>query len=101
MHYAFDAWLGREYPGAWFEHYADDAVVHCVTERQALPGQALVRGRAGQQPVVTVELQSPATDPFPRVARCSQSSKASAIARRMNLWPSNVGRPAFWHRMAV
>ena len=35
MHYAFDAWLAREYPGVWFERYADDAVVHCVTERQA------------------------------------------------------------------
>ena len=35
MHYAFDSWLAREYPGVWFERYADDAVVHCVTERQA------------------------------------------------------------------
>jgi RNA-directed DNA polymerase len=35
MHYAFDAWLAREYPGVWSGRYADDAVVHCVTERQA------------------------------------------------------------------
>ncbi|MBW8711627.1 MAG: group II intron reverse transcriptase/maturase, partial [Mycobacterium sp.] len=35
MHYAFDSWLGREFPGVEFERYADDAVVHCVTERQA------------------------------------------------------------------
>jgi len=35
MHYAFDAWMAREYPSVWFERYADDAVVHCVTERQA------------------------------------------------------------------
>jgi RNA-directed DNA polymerase len=35
MHYAFDSWLVREYPGVGFERYADDAVVHCVTERQA------------------------------------------------------------------
>ncbi|EST18310.1 group II intron reverse transcriptase/maturase [Streptomyces roseochromogenus] len=35
MHYAFDTWLAREYPGVWFERYADDAVIHCVTERQA------------------------------------------------------------------
>ena len=26
MHYAFDTWLAREYPGVWFERYADDAV---------------------------------------------------------------------------
>ena len=36
MHYAFDTWLAREYPAVEFERYADDAVVHCVTERQAL-----------------------------------------------------------------
>jgi RNA-directed DNA polymerase len=36
MHYAFDTWLGREFPTVEFERYADDAVVHCLTERQAL-----------------------------------------------------------------
>jgi len=29
MHYAFDAWMGRNYPHIPFERYADDAVVHC------------------------------------------------------------------------
>jgi RNA-directed DNA polymerase len=35
MHYAFDTWLATEFPAVQFERYADDAVVHCVTERQA------------------------------------------------------------------
>ena len=35
MHYAFDKWLEREFPTVEFERYADDAVVHCTTERQA------------------------------------------------------------------
>jgi RNA-directed DNA polymerase len=35
MHYAFDSWLGREFPAVEFERFADDAVVHCATERQA------------------------------------------------------------------
>jgi group II intron reverse transcriptase/maturase len=35
LHYGFDVWLNREYPGVSFERFADDAVVHCVTERQA------------------------------------------------------------------
>jgi RNA-directed DNA polymerase len=35
MHYAFDVYLAREFPLVDFERYADDAVVHCVTERQA------------------------------------------------------------------
>jgi hypothetical protein len=25
----------REFPAVWFERYADDTVLHCVTERQA------------------------------------------------------------------
>ena len=29
MHYAFDPWMAREFPGCPFERYADDAVVHC------------------------------------------------------------------------
>ena len=32
MHYAFDAWMARDYPGVRFERYADDAVVHCVSD---------------------------------------------------------------------
>ena len=35
MHYAFDLWLVREYPACPFERYADDAVIHCATKRQA------------------------------------------------------------------
>lgn len=35
LHYAFDAWMGREFPDTPFERYADDAVVHCRTEAQA------------------------------------------------------------------
>ena len=35
MHYAFDKWLEREFPAVTFERFADDAVVHCATERQA------------------------------------------------------------------
>ncbi|WP_327577427.1 MULTISPECIES: group II intron reverse transcriptase/maturase [unclassified Streptomyces] len=35
LHYAFDLWMDREFPTIWFERYADDAVLHCVSERQA------------------------------------------------------------------
>jgi group II intron reverse transcriptase/maturase len=35
LHYGFDRWMSREYPGMQFERFADDVVVHCVTERQA------------------------------------------------------------------
>ena len=35
LHYAFDLWLTREFPGVRFERYVDDAVVHCVSQAQA------------------------------------------------------------------
>jgi len=35
MHYAFDKWMDREYPGCPFERYADDIVAHCDSEEQA------------------------------------------------------------------
>jgi RNA-directed DNA polymerase len=35
LHYAFDAWMAEEFPTVTFERYVDDAVVHCVSERQA------------------------------------------------------------------
>jgi RNA-directed DNA polymerase len=35
LHYAMDSWLVREFPTVEFERFADDAVLHCVTERQA------------------------------------------------------------------
>jgi RNA-directed DNA polymerase len=35
MHYAFDAWMGREFPAVRFERYCDDVVVHCRSEGQA------------------------------------------------------------------
>ena len=35
LHYGFDLWMTREFSGVQFERFADDVVVHCVTERQA------------------------------------------------------------------
>jgi len=36
LHYAFDEWMQRNYPSIPFERYADDILVHCKSERQAL-----------------------------------------------------------------
>jgi RNA-directed DNA polymerase len=35
LHYAFDHWMQRTFPRVPFERYADDAIVHCRSERQA------------------------------------------------------------------
>jgi RNA-directed DNA polymerase len=45
LHYAFDAWLAREWPTVQFERFADDIVVHCVSERQARQVLASVADR--------------------------------------------------------
>jgi len=45
LHYAFDMFLAREFPTVAFERYADDAVVHCVTERQARQVRAALAER--------------------------------------------------------
>jgi len=34
LHYAFDAWVAREYPSVRFERYCDDIIVHARSERQ-------------------------------------------------------------------
>lgn len=35
MHYTFDLWMNRTYPQCPFARYADDAVVHCRSQKQA------------------------------------------------------------------
>jgi RNA-directed DNA polymerase len=35
MHYAFDIWMVRKFPGCPFERFADDIVAHCDSEDQA------------------------------------------------------------------
>jgi RNA-directed DNA polymerase len=35
MHYTFDCWMQRTYPQCPFARYADDAVVHCRSQKQA------------------------------------------------------------------
>jgi RNA-directed DNA polymerase len=48
MHYAFDAWLAREFPAVEFERFADDAVVHCATYHQAQQVLAAISARMEQ-----------------------------------------------------
>ena len=47
MHYAFDQWMGREFPGCPLERYADDIVAHCGTEEQAQDLRAAIATRLG------------------------------------------------------
>ena len=36
MHYTFDKWMEMKSPNTPFERYADDAIVHCKTEKEAI-----------------------------------------------------------------
>ncbi|OKI99900.1 group II intron reverse transcriptase/maturase [Kitasatospora sp. CB01950] len=45
LHYAFDMWMARSFPAVQFERYADDAVLHCVSESQARAVLAALRER--------------------------------------------------------
>jgi group II intron reverse transcriptase/maturase len=48
MHYAFDLWISREFPGCPFERYADDLLVHCASRCQAERVLAAIVARMGE-----------------------------------------------------
>ena len=45
LHYAFDLWMQRRFPHVQFERFADDAIVHCSSERQAKEVLEAIRDR--------------------------------------------------------
>ena len=45
LHVAFDKWMDKNHPEKPFERYADDIVVHCKTEKQALFMLRQIQGR--------------------------------------------------------
>ena len=45
LHYAFDRWMATQYRHLPFERFADDAIVHCRTEREALEMRAAIAAR--------------------------------------------------------
>jgi RNA-directed DNA polymerase len=68
MHYAFDLWLTREFPLVRFERFADDAVIHCVSEHQARRVLAAVSERMAE---VGLELHPDKT----RIVYCQDSNR--------------------------
>jgi group II intron reverse transcriptase/maturase len=45
LHYAFDMWMRRSHPDIPFERYADDAICHCRSEKQAKELRESIRDR--------------------------------------------------------
>ncbi|MFI8087971.1 group II intron reverse transcriptase/maturase [Streptomyces sp. NPDC086080] len=72
MHYAFDIWLDKEFPSVAFERYADDAVIHCVTEWQARRVLAALHERMEQ---VGLELHPDKT----KIVYCKDSNRRGSF----------------------
>lgn len=68
LHYAFDMWMDREFPGCPFERYADDAVIHCRTLEQAQKLLAALRSRMAE---VGLELHPDKT----KIVYCQDSNR--------------------------
>ena len=69
MHYAFDMWMCRNFPAVQFERYADDAIVHCVSEAQAKSVLEALRERFEQ---CGLELHPMKT----RIVYCKRSARS-------------------------
>lgn len=48
LHYAFDLWMTRTYPGLLWCRYADDGLVHCRSEQEALAIKAALQTRLAE-----------------------------------------------------
>jgi len=48
LHYAFDLWMKRTHPDLPWCRYADDGLVHCRTEREALAVKAALQARLAE-----------------------------------------------------
>ncbi|MEU5547943.1 reverse transcriptase domain-containing protein, partial [Streptomyces sioyaensis] len=71
LHYAFDAWMARNFPAVGFERYVDDAVVHCVGERQARFVLAAIEKRMAE---VGLELHPEKT----RIVYCQDANRRAS-----------------------
>ena len=68
MHYAFDMWLVRNHPGVPWERYADDAVLHCKSRRQA---EAVLAGLVARMEEVGLRLHPDKT----RIVYCKDGKR--------------------------
>jgi hypothetical protein len=89
MHYAFDAWMAREFPEVRFERYVDDAVVHCRSRVQA---RMLVEAIGQRMQQVGLRLHPEKT----KIVYCARGGGGRVQStRRSRFWatPSAPGPP--------
>jgi|HubBroStandDraft_5_1064220.scaffolds.fasta_scaffold37300_3 RNA-directed DNA polymerase len=68
LHYGFDSWMAREFPAVPFERFADDVVIHCVSERQVRYLRTVLASRLVE---VGLELHPDKT----RIVYCKDSNR--------------------------
>jgi group II intron reverse transcriptase/maturase len=68
LHWAFDAWMDREFPDCPFERYADDGLVHCKSQARARQVLAALEQRMAE---VGLELHPGKT----RIIYCRDSNR--------------------------
>ena len=81
LHWAFDAWMDREFPDCPFERYADDGLIHCKSQARARQVLAALEQRMKD---VGLELHPDKT----RIIYCKDS-------RRRKPWTARCP-PASW-----
>lgn len=74
LHYGLDTWMAREFPTVPFERFADDGVIHCVSERQARYVRAAVARRLAK---VGLELHPDKT----KIVYCKDSRRRGAYGQ--------------------
>lgn len=96
LHYGFDAWMTREFPGIRFERFADDAVIHCASELQARLVRAAVARRLAE---VGLELHPDKT----RIVYCKDSNRRGTFVNMSFTFLGYTFRPreAFNHTRKV
>ena len=86
LHYGLDAWMAREFPTIQFERFADDAVIHCVSERQARFVRDAVARRLAE---VGLELHPDKT----RIVYCKDSNRQGTYEQVSFTFCSYTFRP--------
>jgi RNA-directed DNA polymerase len=74
LHYAFDRWMARSFPGCPFERYADDGVVHC---RSAAEAQTVLAALSERMAEVGLTLHPDKT----RIVYCKDADRTGSAER--------------------
>jgi RNA-directed DNA polymerase len=86
LHYAFDVWMARTFPGCPFERYADDAVIHCRSQAHAQQVLAALAERFAQ---VGLELHPDKT----RIVYCKDANRPGSFEHEQFTFLGYTFRP--------